>query len=214
MLAYQTRLHRKLMEESERGLFAAIGAGQNRWSRVAEEVAYDCQKFSAWESRHARALIPIAESQRQVHTVVSLRQFEVSLVHRRALVETLREHSMVGPARERLFAAFYGPRDYRNSVLSEHFQYQLAVASTLGAARLNDFCHDPAAGYLLEKYEVAYRRYFWAYCRWQLNEDPLLADILRLSMENAKANADRLKRCLLSTRDTPARDRDRPRLRA
>lgn len=213
MLVYRTRLHRRLMEESEKGLFAAIGAADTPWGHIAEAVAYDCRKFTAWESRHARLLEPVAEARWRGRSLAALRRAEVKLVHRRALVETLRERKIGGVARERLFRVFYGPRDYENSVLTEHQQYQLSVASSLAAVRLNEVCDDPIAAYMLEKYESAYRSYFWGYCQWILNENPLVSDMLRVSMDTAHAKTERLKETLCAGRDLTAWEKERMRLR-
>lgn len=209
MLVYRTRLHRRLMEESEKGLFAAIASRHGRWGHVAEEVAYDCRKFSAWEASHARLLEPVAAAGRWGPTIGVLRRAEMDLVHRRALFETLREKRVRGQARERLFQLFYGPRDFRNCVLTEHFRYQLAATSSVTAVRLSTVCKDPAGSHLLGRYESAYRRYFWAYCEWQLNEDPLVSDVLRLTMESTKFLADRLKQQLVAGRDLQI-GRERP----
>lgn len=207
MLSYRTSLHRRLMEESERELFAAVAMGHPRWGRAAEEVVYDCRKYSVWESRHARLLEPVASAGRRRATIGVLRRAEIDLVHRRVLFETLREQRVRGRKRERVFGLFYGARDYRNSVLAEHLQYQIAAASSLTADRLSAVCDDPAGGHLLCRYENSYRQYFWAYCEWQLNENPLLDDMLRLTMESTRFLADRLKRQLIAGHDLQSRTR-------
>lgn len=189
------------MAESEKGLFAAIASRHDRWGHVAEAVVYDCRKFSAWEARHARMLEPVAAAGRWGSTVGVLRSVEMDLVHRRALFETLREQRIRGQCRDRLFQIFYGPRDFQNSVLAEHFQYQLAAASSVTAVRLSAVCNDRAGSHLLARYENAYRKYFWAYCQWQLNEDPLLSDLLRLTVESTKFLANRLRAQCVAGRD-------------
>jgi len=189
------------MEESEKELFAAIASRQDRWANVAEAVAYDFRKFSAWEARHARLLEPIAAAGRRRASIGILRRAETALIHRRALFETLREQRIRGEARDRLFRLFYGPRDFRNSVLAEHFQYQLAATSSVTVVRLSTVCNDPAGSHLLARYERAYQKYFWAYCQWQLNENPLLSDMLRLTMQSTKFLANRLKEQFVAGRD-------------
>ena len=94
-------------------------------------------------------------------------------------------------------------------MLTEHFRYQLAATSSVTAVRLSTVCNDPAGGHLLARYESAYRRYFWAYCEWQLNDQPLVSDMLRLTMESTKFLAERLKQQLVAGRDVQI-GRERP----
>lgn len=179
MLRYQTRRHRYLMQESEQALNDAAQGEDARDKRIAQHVLGDSKVLSLWESRHADLLVPVAEQRRRVPQIVNMRDIEVKLLHRRALIHTVRTLGITGTARDRLFETFYGPRDINDAIITEHKQYMLAASSHLSTDHLMHVMHDPVSERLLDLYTDMYSRYFSSYCRAVLCTDPSIAELHR-----------------------------------
>src|SRR5207237_5720624 len=73
----------------------------------------------------------VSEQVRLPRQVVALRSTAFALVHRKAIFEYLRDRHVTGPRRHRVFALFYGIRDYGNAVLAEHGNYVRCSSSYL-----------------------------------------------------------------------------------
>ncbi|MDZ7643423.1 MAG: hypothetical protein U5K76_03840 [Woeseiaceae bacterium] len=204
MLRYQSRRFRCLMQESEQALNDAATGPITHTSRVARQVVGDTKLHGLWESRHAELVRPVAAVERRAPQVIALRKLEVQMLHRRALVDHVRRHAIVGAERDRLFAVFYGNRESGNAVLAEHRQYLLAVSSVISADHLIDVMHDDVSTRLLRLYADAYRDYFQYYCLVATEADPLMADALRPTMMEARNRAVRIRKRLESA--DPARD--------
>lgn len=214
MLIYETPVHRGLMEESERALQETATTPAHPWSRLAGEIAFDCRQYQIWEAAHSRLIAPVAELKRKRARTFALRKAAVSLVHQRALFTTIREHRIVGENRRRLLSLFYGPQDYSYAVLREHAQFRIAVGSVLGTERVILLDGDAHGLRLVHEYEKAYTDYFWAYTRWALNRDPLLNELLAVSMKRARHQATKIKNRLNSADDRETRRFDSVLLRA
>ena len=182
MLRYQSRRHRLLMNESEQALSDAADGGRPRDARIAQQTLNDSRLHRLWESRHADLVLPVAENTRRTGQIFKLRDIEVKLVHRRALIGCIRNQRIVGEERDRLFSVFYGPKDTRNAILTEHRQYSLAVSSRVSTDHLIDVMHDSVSGRLLREYKAVYSKYFELYCVTVSCEDKTMADATRLEM--------------------------------
>ncbi|MGH8166131.1 MAG: hypothetical protein ACREQ1_02770, partial [Woeseiaceae bacterium] len=142
--------------------------------------------------------------------VIALRDLEVRLVHRRALIDHIREHQLRGNNRERLFQVFYGPREFQDALLAEHRQYMLAVSSRVSTDHLIDVMSDPKSKSLLQTYETLYNRYFELYCYVVSAEDRACAEATRDAMTGARQQAERIRRRLNTERpDNRAADFER-----
>ena len=164
MTRYQSRRHRYLMDESEQALSDAADGKRRRDARIARQILGDSRFHRLWESRHAELVTPVAEYSQRNGQIFKLREIEVKLLHRRALVRCIREHGIVGVKRDKLMAVFYGPKEPRDAILAEHRQYTLAVSSRVSADHLIDVMHDPVSIGLLKSYESIYSKYFDLYC--------------------------------------------------
>ena len=182
MLRYQSRRHRLLMNESEQALSDAADGGRPRDARIAQQTLNDSRLHRLWESRHADLVLPVAENTRRTGQIFKLRDIEVKLVHRRALIGCIRNQRIVGEERDRLFSVFYGPKDTRNAILTEHRQYSLAVSSRVSTDHLIDVMHDSVSVKLLREYKTVYSKYFELYCVTVSCEDKTMADATRLEM--------------------------------
>lgn len=189
MLRYSSRRHRYLMDESEQALSDATECEHLRDSRIAKQILSDSRMHKLWESRHADLVLPVAERSRRDAQIFRLRDIELKLLHRRALIRCIRKHQIVGKQRSKLLAVFYGPRDTRDAILAEHRQYTLAVSSRVSADHLINVMHDPVSVRLLEEYKEIYSKYFELYCFNVICADTVIADATRSDMVRLRRRA-------------------------
>ncbi len=200
MLRYQSRRHQRLMDESEQALWDAADAKSIRESRIAEHTLRDPKTYRMWEARHAELVRPVAEQNRRVWQVFALRDIEVCLIHKRALIEHIRKHRLRGPERDQMIAAFYGPRDIQDAVLIEHRQYMLAVSSQLSTDHLINVMYDPLGNRLLRQYETLYTDYFDLYGYVIRSQDAAWADAAKPLMTEAREQMARVRLKISSER--------------
>jgi hypothetical protein len=120
---------------------------------------------------HDHLLRAISEQAQLYRQVVMLRSAACALVHRKALFEYLRDCQVRGARRHRLFALFYGSRDYTNAVLAEHGNYVRCSSSYLCMNYLGEhLMRDAALDEPLQLYERWYGEYFRTFCDVALAE--------------------------------------------
>ena len=188
------------MDESGQALSDAALCGKSRAGRIANQVLGDSRTLRLWESRHADLVLPVSEQNRRAPQIFALRDIEIRLIHRRALIRYVRQHGIVGEERDRLFSAFYGHMDAVNAVLAEHRQYTLAVSSRLSADHLITVMSDPVSVALLREYESVYDEYFELYCFMVTCSDDSLADAIKVEMLNRKRKVRRAIKRIHSVR--------------
>jgi hypothetical protein len=188
------------MDESEQALYAAAQQDSGTDSRIARQITGDAKSLGLWESLHAELVRPVAEQNGRTPQVLALRDAEVRLVHRRALIDHVRERQLRGRDRERLFQVFYGPREFQGAVLAEHRQYMLAVSSRVSTDHLIGLMSDPVSKKLLADYETLYTRYFDLYCYVVGSEDRACAEAARHLMTAARQQAERMRRRINTAR--------------
>jgi hypothetical protein len=198
------------MDESEQALWTAAQKESGSDARIAQQIIGDSKTHDLWEARHAELVRPVAEHNGRAPQVIALRDLEVRLVHRRALIDHIREHQLRGEDRQRLFQVFYGPREFRDSILAEHRQYMLAVSSRVSTDHLIDVMSDPPSKKLLAEYESLYARYFALYCYVAAAEDRTCAEAAKHLMTDARKQAEKLRRRINTERpDNRAADFER-----
>ena len=160
--------HARLMSESESRVEMSAYSHAPA-DVVAKRVLERPDIYRRWEAEHDRLLRPVSEQGRMARQIVALRTAAFTLVHRRALFEYIRERQVKGARRLRLFALFYGNRDYTNALLTEHSNYVRCSSSYVCARYLaENLMHDAAFEEPLQLYEEWYREYFNAYCDVEL----------------------------------------------
>jgi hypothetical protein len=179
MPRYLSRRHERLMDESEQALWDAATARPGQKSRIAKHVLNDVKTHRLWEARHADLVRPVAEHKNRVPQVIALRQIEVRLCHKRALIDHIRSHQLRGTARDRMFKAFYGPKDVHNAMVLEHRQYMIAMSSYVSTNHLMDVMYDPHGKHLLRQYEEHYASYFDLYGQVVRSQEAAWADAAR-----------------------------------
>ena len=182
MLRYQSRRHRYLMQESEQALNDAAEGSDIRQKRIAQHVLGDAKVLSLWETRHAELLVPVAEHRQRTNQIYNMRDLEVKLLHRRALIRTIRDLGITGAARAKLFSTFYGPRDINDAIVAEHKQYTLATSSHVSTDHLIEVMNDPVSEHLLRMYTDMYSKYFEFYCKAVLCSEPSIVELYREQM--------------------------------
>lgn len=167
--------HNQLMDESERRLHSAAHCGLPIEETVAARILDNAKDYHRWEGEHASIMKRIAIERRCEMQKSALLCASLSLIHRKALFEYLRDRNIRGNERRRLIAFFFSHRDYDSAVIAEHGNYLRSAASYLcssyvGRQLLLDEIFDEP----LQQYEDLYADYFRAYCDSALlsNHDP------------------------------------------
>ncbi|HSD71003.1 MAG TPA: hypothetical protein VLB07_15705 [Woeseiaceae bacterium] len=192
MLQYQSRRHRRLMDESEQALVDASQSESSHESRISSQILTDSKIHGVWEARHARMLLPVAEHRKTTHQIIQLRILSTTLVHGRAFIEYIRDHEIRGDERERLFACHFSLMDYRNAILAAHRHYMLSVSSKLSTDHLIDLMYDPSSHRLLQQYSKLYRQYFELTSVMSTSDDPFTRRAVAPLAQSAKNQLCRL----------------------
>jgi hypothetical protein len=163
--------HARLMDESEARVEMAVGFESEADRLVANRILASPDAYRRWEAEHDHLLRAISEQARLSRQIVMLRSAACTLVHRKALFEYLRDCQVRGSRRHRLFALFYGFRDYTNAVLAEHGKYVRCSSSYLCMNYLGEhLMRDAALDEPLQIYEQWYGEYFRIFCDVALAE--------------------------------------------
>ena len=186
------------MSESEQALWDTASSKTNHESRIAKQVLDDSKFYRLWETRHAELVRPVAEESKPAPQVIKLRDIDVGLVHRQALIDHIRAKKIVGHERDRLFSTFYGPRATTNAILIEHKQYMLAVSSWVSSQHLLEVMHDPVSVRLTNIYKALFDKYFELYCFVNSSEDSACRDATAIMMLDARRRAQDLRKRIKS----------------
>jgi len=201
--------HARLMEESEWRVEIAASSRLPE-DLVARRVLESPVAYRRWTGEHDRLMRAVAAHARLEPQVVQMRTTALNLVHRKSLFEYLQERQLTGRKRRRLFALFYGCRDYTNAVLAEHNNYVCCSSSYLCTQYLAEhLMHDTAAADPLALYEERYRQYFRAFCDGELAEtedEKILAESLDSLRPLLKYQLGEARQYILSMPVTPARE--------
>lgn len=188
------------MDESEQALSDAADGDCQRDTRIARQILGDPRIHRLWESRHADLVLPVSKRRLRNAQIFALRDIEVNLMHRRALISCIRKQHIVGKERDKLFTVFYGPRDARDAILTEHRQYTLAVSSRVSTDHLINIMCDPVSTRLLSKYESIYSEYFELYCFVVGCEDAAMEEATKIEMLDLRRQAMRMIKRIHSER--------------
>jgi hypothetical protein len=186
-VTFQRLSHDRLMEESERRLANAVLSGLPTEERVATRILDSARDYSRWEAEHATLMRGIAAERLPSVQKSQLLNISLSLIHRKALFEYLRDEQVRGIRRQDIVAHFFSHRDYASAVVFEHGRYVRSAASYLCSSHVgshvmfDELFEDPLA-----EYEDLYASYFRTYCNVALASDrdggaklllPLLVDL-------------------------------------
>lgn len=190
--------HSRLMEESEACLEQIARVGSPADMLVASRIIDHPVTYRLWEAEHDRLLRGVSSHARLAPQMNALRSAIFSLIHRRALFEYIRERSIAGARRHRLFKLFYGNRDYSNAVIAEHGNFLRCSSSALCVTYLAEhLMRDAAFEEPLKLYEEWYADYFRLFCDVGLAE----TEEERLALAPLEALKPLLKHRLREARD-------------
>jgi hypothetical protein len=164
--------HDRLMEESQRCLSNAALAGEPDDERVAARVLDDSRLYRRWENEHATLMRRIAVELLPAAQKAELLTISLSLIHRKALFEYLRDERLRGARRRQLMTHFFSHRDFAGAVVAEHGRYVHSAASYLCSNHVGSkVMFDALFGSPLAEYEDLYASYFRTYCEVALADE-------------------------------------------
>jgi hypothetical protein len=169
------------MEESQRHLANAARHGAPSEERVATRILDDVRGYRRWEDEHATLMHRIAVERLPIVQKAQLLNISLSLIHRKALFEYLRDERVRGIRREEVMAHFLSHRDYTSAVVAEHGRYVRSAASFLCSSHVGSHVmFDALFEAPLAEYEDLYASYFRAYCGAVLasDNDPVAKSML------------------------------------
>src|SRR5687767_2652691 len=157
--------HDRLMEESQRGLNNAVLSGEPDDERIATRVLDDARLYRRWENEHATLMRRIAVELLPARQKAELLTLSLSLIHRKALFEYLRDERLRGARRQQIMLHFFSRRDFAGAVVAEHGRYVQSAASYLCSNHVGSkVMFDALFGSPLAEYEDLYASYFRTYC--------------------------------------------------
>jgi hypothetical protein len=164
--------HDRLMEESQRGLSNAALSGEPDDERIATRVLDDSRLYRRWENEHATLMRRIAVELLPASQKAELLTISLSLIHRKALFEYLRDERLRGARRQQIMVHFFSRRDFAGAVVAEHGRYVQSAASYLCSNHVGSkVMFDALFGSPLAEYEDLYASYFRTYCEVALASD-------------------------------------------
>lgn len=191
--------HSRLMEESESCLAAVARTGPPEDMLFASRILDHPVSYRTWEAEHDRLLRNVSVHRRLPPQMGALRSATFGSIHRTALFEYIRDREVTGAKRRRLFALFYGTRDYANSVIAEHASFVRSRTSYICLDHLAEqLMRDAAFEEPMQLYTEWYADYFRVFC------DVALADTEeeKLALAPVEALKPLLKHRLREARDS------------
>ncbi|HTY93161.1 MAG TPA: hypothetical protein VMC02_04700 [Steroidobacteraceae bacterium] len=161
--------HDRLMRVSHSHVAATARDDGHEQQQLVQRLMQEPCTYTQWENRHSQLMQQVCRPRRLRAQIVCMRALTLSLIHRRAVFEYLRDGRITGEKRHRYIALFYGARDYANAPILEHARYTRSWVSAscsrfIGAQLL----HDPAFEAPMAEYEQKFAQYFRLYCELQL----------------------------------------------
>jgi hypothetical protein len=175
--SFERLSHERLMDASRTYLHRVSTSGQQEAEIVATRLLENPATYRCWENGHAAIIRGVAAERLPAAQRESMLSASLSLIHRKALFEYMREKRMRGPPREALIHHFFPQRDFADSMRAEHMQYVRSAASFLCLGHVGrDLMFDALFEEPLAEYEEIYQEYFYAHC------DQVIAGGSRLSV--------------------------------
>lgn len=164
--------HARLMEESESCLASVARAGPSEDMAIASQLVEQPTAYRVWESEHSRLLHHVSKHGRLAPQMGALRSAAFALIHRQALFEYIRDRSISGDKRHRLFSLFYSNRDFANAVVAEHANFLRCSSSRFCLDHLAEhLTRDAAFAEPMQLYKEWYTDYFRVFCDVALAEN-------------------------------------------
>lgn len=168
-----------MLETSELRIEEAAGSADRPARMAASRVLESAQAYREWGISHNQLISAVVMQKSAAQQVLAVKRMALSVIHRKAPFEYLRDHAVRGGARQRFFQTMYGRSDYARVAVLEHRHYTSAMCSYLCIER---FCGNAS----LQRIRDYERRYtsFWN-LQVQARERQVLGDDLSGEMDAA-----------------------------
>ena len=197
-------LRNHMLECSELRIEEAANSADRHASLAACRVLESAKVWHDWGVSHNQLIYHIATQRNPAQQSLAVKRMALSVIHRKAPFEYLREFAVRGGARQRFFLTLFGSNDYARAVVMEHRHYISALCSYLCVDR---FCGSGSLQYIRE-YERRYASYWnlqvQAHEREARGEKMMVevdADVLRSLRTEVKAAREQLLDAGLSAAD-------------
>lgn len=178
----------RMMERSELRLNEASQFEEGYARQVAARVLESPHSFRDWEVEHSQHMGRIAAEQRVGRQVQAVKRLALTMIHRKAPFEFLRDRNVCGRERHRFFEVMFGEGDFARAMVREHRNYVVSFCSYLCVDR---FCAPTSVNWIQE-YEKSYTSYWQAHANYRLgargdlDRDVSLIQYLRDDVELAR----------------------------
>lgn len=196
------------MLESEQAISDNAANGPLVARRVCAQLLSEPLRYGLWRIHHERRMNAVARARFRRGQVIALRAFALEQIHRSALVCYLRDHGVVGDARDGTLRRFLGTADSREAALAAHRDFLFAAASQICALELLELANDIQGVELLVEYQQAYGDFFRAACESARAKESDNGQAASGVLHEARAAASRVRRHVLEG-DSPRRPRSR-----
>jgi hypothetical protein len=193
----------RLMLESERIVHDHARSDEEIPQRVCRQLLADSARYGLWHARHENHMHTVASARLRERQIMSLRAVSIEQIHRTALVRYLRDHRVLGVARDQTLREFYGVMDPRESTIMEHRNYLLAASTQLCAADILELIGDNHGLDLVRRYELAYAQYFSMFCDQSRARQSGKSYMLEMLLPEVRNAAERLRLRIMDNRRVP-----------
>jgi hypothetical protein len=155
-------------------------------TECARRLVRTPRAWRRWEMELGRALRPVANFRSRLMQVRTLREANITWVHRAAPFRYLRDQGLRGESRRRLIAALHGQADnYERAVVAEHDAFVRNVCHNSCSGHIGEtLLGDPLYRESMQRYQALYMEYFQVYgavtCDVEGAGGALSADLLPL----------------------------------
>jgi hypothetical protein len=181
----------RMMECSELRISQIANTEDGYRRQVARRVIESAYNFRQWEGSHSQLVRGIVAERKTDHQVLAVKRMALSLIHRKAPFEYLRDKHVRGMARHRFFGVMYGQHDFASAVVREHRNFLSSVCSYLC---VDQFCASITMDRISE-YEKTYTNY------WRVHTSCLLESRQSSEYEQHAALAQCIREDLQKARE-------------
>jgi hypothetical protein len=170
--------HARLMQESAQHVEDMARTGTPQEQLVADRILESPAIWTRWENDQVGLMRTVTVQRRQPLQIRALKLVCLSLIHRKALFEYLRDCQVRVRARRQILRFFHRTHAYGDALIDEHDTYLRSACSYLcssyvgGTVILDGVFQDP-----LRRYEELYTEYFRVFC-----EECLIGDAAEPSL--------------------------------
>jgi hypothetical protein len=181
----------RMMECSELRISEIARSDEGYRRQAASRVLESADAFRHWEGSHSQLVRGIVAERKTEAQVQAVKRTAMSLIHRKAPFEFLRDRRVRGVARHHFFGVMYGQTDFASAMVREHRDYLVSTCSYLC---VDQFCAVITMDRISE-YEKTYTNYWRAHAACllleskrsdQYEQNAALAQCIREDLQRAR----------------------------